>query len=290
VLFRLDPVPFELALAKAEAEVLAARTRVETMRAAYREARTELAEAETRSAFLARQAERQRRLEARGAGAGVKRDEAEHEAAAAIDRANTLRQKIQRELAALGGDPNRPTDEHPLVREAVAMRDRAAYDRDRTVVTAPADGVAVNVKLQAGEHVRAATALFGLVAALRPPWVEANLKETELTHIRIGQPATVAVDAYPGMSWRARVASISPASGAEFAVLPPQNASGNWVKVVQRLPVRLEIEGRPGAQPLRAGMTVTVRIDTGRERSLSGLISAVAASFQGEAEPTEPGS
>jgi membrane fusion protein (multidrug efflux system) len=98
--------------------------------------------------------------------------------------------------------------------------------------------------------------------------VEANLKETQLTHVRVGQSATVEVDAYPGRTWAAKVDSIAPATGAEFALLPPQNATGNWVKVVQRVPVRLAIQPDPDAPPLRAGMTVTVGIDTERKREL----------------------
>jgi membrane fusion protein (multidrug efflux system) len=143
------------------------------------------------------------------------------------------------------------------------------------VLRAPLDGVVVNVKVQVGEQIRAATALFALVADQRP-WVEANFKETELTHVRVGQSATIVLDIYPDVTWEAVVDSLSPATGAEFAVLPPQNASGNWVKVVQRLPIRLRLLPQGGEPPLRAGMTATVRIDTGRERSVgdvTGLVS-----------------
>jgi membrane fusion protein (multidrug efflux system) len=128
----------------------------------------------------------------------------------------------------------------------------------------------VSVKLQVGEHIRPATPLFALVSDSRP-WVEANFKETELTHVRAGHSATVVLDIYPDTEWQAEVESISPATGAEFALLPPQNASGNWVKVVQRLPVRLRLLPHAGEPPLRAGMTATVRVDTERERRLGQL-------------------
>ena len=148
-------------------------------------------------------------------------------------------------LAALGGNPDIATDDHPLVREKRAERDRAALDLERTTIVAPIGGTAVNVKLQPGEQVRAATPLFVVVAKTRP-WVEANMKETDLTHVKPGQKARVVLDIYPDVTWTAEVESISPATGAEFAILPPQNASGNWVKVVQRLPVRVRLLPQPG--------------------------------------------
>jgi membrane fusion protein (multidrug efflux system) len=107
-------------------------------------------------------------------------------------------------------------------------------------------------------------------------WVEANFKETQLAGVRVGQPARIVADAYPGVEWRARVSAIAPATGAEFAVLPPQNATGNWVKIVQRVPVHLAIERTAGEPPLRAGMTVTASVDTGRSRGLPDLLSWLA--------------
>ena len=121
--------------------------------------------------------------------------------------------------------------------------------------------------------------LFSHVADRRP-WLEANFKETDLTHVKVGQRATAVLDMYPDITWQAEVESISPATGAEFAILPPQNASGNYVKVVQRLPVRLRLIERPAEPPLRAGMTAYVSIDTGRTRNLASIFgtdSAVAA-------------
>ncbi|MFV0295990.1 MAG: HlyD family efflux transporter periplasmic adaptor subunit, partial [Hyphomicrobiaceae bacterium] len=199
-------------------------------------------------------------------------EEADSNADAARARVNAARQKNRRFLAQLAGDPNISTEAHPLVREKLAARDRAKYDLDRTVVRAPISGMAVNVKLMPGEHVRATTPLFALVDD-DSAWVEANYKETELTYVRPGQKAKVVLDIYPDVTWDAEVQSISPATGAEFALLPPQNASGNWVKVVQRLPVRLKLKAADGSDPLplRAGMTATVTVDTQRERRISSL-------------------
>jgi membrane fusion protein (multidrug efflux system) len=278
-LVKLDPEPFRLALEKAEAELDNARTTVETARAEYLETQSELAEVESQADYLARQAARQQALAATGAASITKLDEAQNAALVARDRVGVVRKRLARRLAALGGNPDIATDDHPLVREKRAERDRAALDLQRTTISAPISGTAVNVKLQPGDQVRAMTPLFVVVAKTRP-WVEANMKETDLTYVKPGQRAQVVLDIYPDVTWAAEVESISPATGAEFAILPPQNASGNWVKVVQRLPVRVRLLPHQGEPPLRAGMTATVTIDIRRQRSLAGLLhgSASAAS------------
>ncbi|KAB2914287.1 MAG: HlyD family secretion protein [Hyphomicrobiaceae bacterium] len=281
VLLRIDPEPFQVALTRAEAELDSTRGQVRTLIATWHEARSELQEAESKLGFWGAQLARQKTLASRGIVASSKFEEVESNATAAEDRALVMRRKVERVAAQLGGNPEQPVDEHPLVREKRAERERAALDLARTVIRAPLDGIAVNVRLQKGEQIKAATALFALVANTRP-WVEANFKETELTHVRKGQTATVTLDIYPDFVWEAEVESISPATGAEFALLPPQNASGNWVKVVQRLPVRLRLLPRPGEPPLRAGITATVKVDTRRERSLVHVFGGLAAFAWGQ--------
>ncbi len=278
-LLKIDSAPFRLSLDKAEAELDNARTTVETTRAQWLETQSELAEVESQADYLARQATRQQALAATGATSVTKLEEAQNAAGVAKDRIGVVKKRLARMLAALGGNPDIATDAHPLVREKRAERDRAALDLARTTIAAPIGGTAVNVKLQPGEQVRAMTPLFVGVAKTRP-WVEANMKETDLTYVEPGQKASVVLDIYPDVAWAAEVDSISPATGAEFAILPPQNASGNWVKVVQRLPVRVRLLPHAGEPPLRAGMTATVTIEIGRTRSLSGLFhgSASAAS------------
>lgn len=275
-LVKVDPQPFALAVARAEAELDTARQQIRTLAVTLKEARTELREAEDRAAYFRKRFERERKLVNRGVSSHARYDELENDADTARDRVVMARQKVQRILTSLGGDPDRPVDTHPLVRARIAALEQAKLDLERTVVKAPADGTVVSVPLVAGEQITAAEPLMAIVTDT-PPWVEANFKETELTHVRIGQKATVVLDIYPDITWDAEVQSISPATGAEFAILPPQNASGNWVKVVQRLPVRLRLKPRPDAPPLRAGMTATATIDTERERSLADLFGIFPA-------------
>ena len=276
VLVRLDPEPYQLALAKAEAELDSARTMLEQLKASLRESRAEHKEAESRMLYLEVQAKRQHDLAARGVIPAAKLELADSDALQSRDRVSMLRERISRVEAALGGNPEQSTDVYPQVREKIALRDRAALDLGYTEIKAPRAGVVVNFKLQPGEQIKAQTPLFSIVSDRRP-WVEANFKETDLTNVVVGQKATVVLDIYPDITWDAEVESISPATGAEFAILPPQNASGNWVKVVQRLPVRLRLIERPGEPPLRAGMTAWVSIDTQRSRSLSSIFGGASA-------------
>lgn len=163
------------------------------------------------------------------------------------------------------------------MQEAQALRDQAALNLANTAVYAPIRGFVTNFDLQQGEYVKAGSPIFSLVGADNA-WVHANYKETELTHVRVGQRATISIDTYPDRKFEATVAGISPATGAEFAVLPPQNATGNWVKVVQRLTVRLQIidDTDKTGPALRAGMSAIVTIDTGHKRRLTGMFAGVA--------------
>jgi membrane fusion protein (multidrug efflux system) len=288
VLFKIDPEPYEIALARAEAELGSAITRLNTLKAQYREAQAESKEALSRVDFFEAQVARQRQLTTKGVGFAFRHEEAESNLQAARERVSVAEQKMARALSELSGDPDLKPESSNMVRQTKATRDRAALELERTVVRAPVDGTTVNVKMLPGEQVRTATPLFAIVRD-STPWVEANFKETELTWVRPGQTASIVLDIYPDVTWDAVVESISPATGAEFALLPPQNASGNWVKVVQRLPVRLRLKSRQDDLPLRAGMTATVKVDTKRERTLASLfgggsIAAPAKLMQPAAE------
>jgi membrane fusion protein (multidrug efflux system) len=179
-------------------------------------------------------------------------------------------------VANLDGNPDIPIEQHPQYRQAVAQRDEAARQLRDTVVRAPYNGTVTNVPaLEPGMFLPASTAAFNLVDTDQF-WVEAQPKETELTGVRPGEPATITVDTYPGREWRGTVASISPAAQSEFSLLPAQNTSGNWVKVVQRIPLRVQIDTTDKSMPpLRAGMSVEVSVYTGHKCGLPHFLTAL---------------
>lgn len=280
LLFRIDPEPFRIAIAVAEARLASARQDIAAMKAEYRQKIAEQKLARGEAEYYERQYERQHKLNDKGFASGSKLDEAAQRLRLARDQAATVAEELGRVRANLGGSVDRAVDSHPAVLEALAVRDEAALALRRTAVHAPSAGVVTNFNLEVGEYIEAGKPVFSLVGADRV-WVEANFKETELTYVREGQSAVLTFDAYPEYSVQAVVASISPATGAEFALLPPQNASGNWVKVVQRLPVRLELTETDGIPSLRAGMSVIVEVDTGHKRQLPWLADAALAWMRG---------
>jgi membrane fusion protein (multidrug efflux system) len=280
VLFRLDSEPYRIALAQADAALAAARLQVQQLRAAYDTAQAQLTAAldilDTRN----RELERQTSLQGRGLSTSSALDEATIAAKAAANAVDLARQGVTSAAAALGGDPKIETDAYPAVQAALAAQDQARRNLEQTVVRAPAAGIVSQVSdLNPGRWVASGAAVASLVESDQS-WVEANFKETQLAGLRVGQPVEVELDAYPGHALQGQVQSIGSATGAEFALIPPQNASGNWVKVVQRLPVKLRLIARPGEPPLRAGTTAYVSIDTRRQRSLAKIFGsgdAVAA-------------
>ena len=272
VLFRLDPVPYQIAMDGAKARMEVIRTDVQSMRADYRAILQEAAEARSRIDFLEKQLVRQEYLKEKGMTRGDTYDEARQAVIGAKSRLENIRERTNRILANLSGDPNLPPERSPRYAEARAAFDAAELDMKRSFIKAPFTGVVSNMKLQVGEFVEKGAPMFSLIDS-GPVWIEANFKETQLTYMTVGQPAKVVADAYPDREWSASVETIASATGAEFAVLPPQNATGNWVKVVQRIPVRIKVEQTSGqSQQLRAGMTVTVSVDTGRPRGLPRVV------------------
>ena len=263
VLFRLDPADFEVAIAQAEAALAAARFETQGSRAVYDQRNADLAAAQETVAYTQREAARQRDLAAAGVATRAQADAAAHDAEQARRQVAVVRQQIASALADIGGHPDVAADRQPKVMHAKAALDRARLDLSYATIVAPADGVVTKVEqLQVGNRVAASQTLFWLVSGR--PWVEANFKEDQLAHMRVGQPATVKIDAYDHRL-KAHVVSFSPGTGSSFALLPPENATGNWVKVVQRLPVRLALD--ESAPQLSAGLSAKVTVDVRSDKA-----------------------
>ncbi len=269
-LFRLDDAPFRIAVEEAGAQLSSARLQVESLKANYRQRQSELSAARDTLAFQENEYQRQQRLVASGISSKSQLDRALHARDEARAQVASTQQQMNAVAASLGGNPNIAPERHPSVQQAQAQLDRARLNLSYTTVSAPGDGVVTKVEqLQVGSYINASAPLFMLVS-VGDLWIEANFKEDQLTHMRAGQSASVEVDAYPGRRFEGRVASVSPGTGSQFSVLPPENATGNWVKVVQRLPVRVELERPDPAYPLHAGLSASVSVDTQHERHLPG--------------------
>jgi membrane fusion protein (multidrug efflux system) len=265
VLFRLDTPRFRIAVADARAQLAAALLKVPTLKAAYRQRQADQAAAQSTLAFATRELARQTQLQAQGISSRAQLDQAKTSFQSAQEQLAAARQQTASALAELAGNPDADAASLPLVREAQTTLDHALLELSYTVVHAPSDGIVTKVEqIQVGDHVNAATPLFALMSN-HDIWVEANFKETDLTYVRPGQDATFDIDAYPGRTFHGKVVSTSPGTGSSFSLLPPENSSGNWVKVVQRLPVRLSIE-QDGNVPLAAGMSVVAEVDTRHRR------------------------
>ena len=262
LLFDLDPASYQIALNQADADLSNVASQIAALRASYLEKSASLRNVEDMIQFQQREFNRQTNLRSSGVASEQKVDEARRALDNALRQADVVRQQLAAIQAQLGGDVNKPTEEMALYRAALARRNDAALALARTKIVAPAAGVVANVTLRPGNFVTAGAPVFSL-AEIDHTWVDAYFKETDLTHVIPGQTATVTVDTYPGITWTAKVESVSPASGSEFSLLPAQNSSGNWVKVVQRILVRLTIDPQPNAPQLRAGMSVVAEIDTG---------------------------
>jgi membrane fusion protein (multidrug efflux system) len=264
LLFRIDSRPYEIALRQAEAAVAAARLQVEQMRATYQQTVSQLKTANDNLAYEQSNFKRQKDLLAKGVSSQANYDSSQNDLHQAEQSVSDAEQKLASARAALGGNPDIPTDSHPLVLQALAALDQAKLNLEETTVYAPADGIVAQTdRLHIGQYVTNPTgnptALLSLVES-DPIWIEANFKETDLTKMRVGQPATITFDAYPGHKLTGVVDSLGAGTGAEFSVLPAQNATGNWVKVVQRVPVRIRFDN-PNGLPIRTGLSADVEVD-----------------------------
>lgn len=270
LLFQVDPAPYRIAVEQAEARLGSARLQVDALKATYRRQLADVASAKASADFAAREYERQKALVATDFSSRAAYERAETDLLVAHQHIAAAQQAVSNSIAELNGDPDIAVDRHPMVREAQAQLDRARLDLSYTRVIAPDDGIVTKVDdLQVGDFVSSGATVFAMMSS-RHVWIEANFRETGMTHMRPGQTATIDVDSYPGHGFKAHVVSISPGTGSEFAVLPPENATGNWVKVVQRLPVRLELDDIDANWPLYSGMSVTAKVDT-RDTAHAGL-------------------
>jgi membrane fusion protein (multidrug efflux system) len=262
LLYRLDDEHFRIAVREAQAQLAATTLQVESLKANYRQRRSQIASAQHAFAFQETELARQRKLLSSGIASQSAVDRALH----AVDDARGVLVSAEQEagavLAQLGGDADVAPAKHPSVQQAQAAVDRAQLDLSYATVIAPVDGVVTRVEeLQIGSYVSAHAPVFALVSTDNV-WVEANFKEDQLAHMQPGQEATVDIDSYPGRHFRGHVASVSPGTGSQFSLLPPENATGNWVKVVQRLPVRIELLPEDRNVALHAGLSATVDVDT----------------------------
>jgi membrane fusion protein (multidrug efflux system) len=268
VLFKLDPRDYRIALEDAQAQLEGARLKIASLKAVYRQRLADQVAARDTLTYQQREFQRQSTLAASGIASRAQLDQTSHDLAAALQQLDAATQRSAGALADLGGNPDAPVESQPGVRQAQAALDRARLNLSYTVVRAPIDGIVAKVEqLQVGDYINASDPQFALVSQ-KNVWVEANFKETDLTHMRPGQRATFAVDAFSSKTFTGTVQSTSPGTGSTFSLLPPENSSGNWVKVVQRLPVRLSIDADHAGVPLASGMSVTAEVDTGPHRSL----------------------
>ena len=261
ILFVLDQANPQADVAQFEAALASARARVASMQAEYRAQSAGVRAREEGLAFARSELARARQLGAEGIAARQDVEAARHGEEQALAELARAQQSLAAALAGLGGNPDVDVEAHPSVREAAARLERARLALSYTEVVALQDGVVTRVdQVQVGTFVNAGQTLFWLIAG--EPWVEANFKENQIAHMRAGQRATIRIDSFGGRTFEARVASFSPGTGAIFSPLPAQNATGNWVKVVQRIPVRLTFVDPPPDLIFRAGLSAHARVDT----------------------------
>jgi membrane fusion protein, multidrug efflux system len=271
VLFRLDPLKFQLAVEQAQANLHQVELNLNSLKADYERAQrarlAQVAMVENDKATLDRYAT----LVKQHAVPQQQYDDARYKLQADQAQLGSSEAQVKAALAKLGGQAEIPVTDMPAYKQAQAQLGEAERELRHAVVRAPYDGMVTQVtKLQLGQFLPAGTAAFGLVGT-NDFWIEAQPKETALTWARVGDPATVHIDTYPGYTWHGTVQSIAPATDQEFSLLPAQNSSGNWVKVVQRVPVRVVLQPIKDAPPLSAGMSAEVTIDTHHERHLGDL-------------------
>lgn len=277
VLFRVDPRQFQIALDSAKAQLELTRLNIESMKEDYRRIESSIAGQQAQVELAKANYERAETLVKTGSTSKANYDQMKYAYESGEKQLQSLQDQAKVQLAKLNGDPNIEATKHPQYLQGLAQVEEMQRQLDHTVVRAPFSGIVTQVSaLQPGTYLVAQTAALtntGAVALVsdEDQWIEANMKETDLTNVKVGDKVAVSIDTYPDREWSGTVESISPATGAEFSILPAQNTSGNWVKVVQRITVRVRVDRKPQNPPLRAGMSADVEIDTGH-RHISDLL------------------
>src|ERR1700730_6910003 len=273
VLFKLDDLQFRLALDRAKAQIGNTRNDLVALQASYRNMQAQIDQAQKDVDFNMVNFKRQEQLVANNFTPRATFDAARNTLEGSQQKLASLQQQLAGLAANLNGDPAAPIENHPKYKDAIAARDEAARQLAHTIVRAPFAGIVTNVpSLQPGQYLAAAATAFNVISTDHV-WVQASPKETELTYVKPGQKVVVEVDTYPGQRWTGTVDSISPASASSFSLLPAENTSGNWVKVVQRIPMRVSVTNVPGKPQLRVGMSVVLSVDTGHERGLPSFLT-----------------
>ncbi len=272
ILYRIDPRQFQIALDNAKANLAQTALAIDAMKQDYKHMLSDAAAQQAQVDLDQSNYNRENMLVRSGTVSQAVFDQAQYALLNDKSKLESLRQQAATQLARLGGNAEIETAQHPQYLQAQAQVDEAQRELDHTVVKAPFTGTVTSVpSIAPGKYLAASTTSFYLVDTDHL-WVNANPKETELTYVKPGQPVTVTVDTYPDAVWHGTVQSISPAAAQEFSLLPAQNTSGNWVKVVQRVPMRVRVDtSDQKLPPLRAGMSVEVNVDTGHARGLPHL-------------------
>ena len=280
-LFEIDPVPFRLAVDEARAQLAQAQSTYDNLRANIKIYGDMLNLAQQGVDLKQRDVERKQALVKNSYGSQLDLDNAANALVTSGSIAQYVKQQISTAKTQLLGDTDLPLEKFPPYAQAKSKLDNAERNLDHAVVRAPMSGVATQVEqIQLGRYVSAGTPVFSIID-IAHPWVDANPKESDLTYVTEGQPVTLEVDAFPNHVFKGKIGSLSPGTGAQFAILPPQNATGNFVKVVQRVPIRIYFdETDKYVRKLKAGMSVYATIDTGHRRSLAGLLGLSATAGQ----------
>ncbi len=269
LLFRVDDEPYKIAVAKAEANLAEVRTNLSSLKATYRERQSDLQVAQSNSEFAKQEQKRQSTLASQHLVAGASYDQVRHTSTVAAQQIVGVQQDLKRIEETLGGKVESSIEQHPTYLAAAAELKQAQLNLEHTKIYAVQNGI-VTRPPELGEYINVGAIAMKLVATDNL-WIEANFVETDLTHVHAGQKVNIVIDTYPDIKWEGEVQSLSPATGAEFSVIPAQNATGNWVKIAQRVPVNISVKSNSNTPLLQAGLSTQIEIDTGHKRKLLGF-------------------